>query len=267
MKLAIYNGRRYHYEVIGHILEYSKDRFEVDVFADATYDDGWLDFYKQNYTFKLCKLTYGFNGEEFACSDFNHSDYDKVILITDDDYTLPETPDNKVICIEHTNTERRRGSFNRITFKYRENIPLLYPVFSLPKLPKFDQLTVCSIGYNGRNFELKFKNVNFIKFSRENNLVPASYMIDTICRSHYILLYDYEKLYSSTSSSISLSLMAECLLLTDKSIISEYNIPGSVDYDSIDNLEFPTETQFLKVRDYLETATNNRNIIYNSLLK
>ena len=98
MKIAIFNGFHFHFEMFGYILQYCK----VKGYAPTVYTQedvhGWREFYMALFPTLHWK----------SCAQFmnEHAAYDHIVLATDDDRSFPLINKN-VICIDHHYTNRR----------------------------------------------------------------------------------------------------------------------------------------------------------------
>ncbi|NBX49393.1 hypothetical protein EBT25_05480 [bacterium] len=219
MKIAIYNGFPFHYEVIGHILEYCKSReYKVTVYSVTNNNWGWFDFY---------------GVQPYPVNEYTHEKYDRVFLLTDDDWSFPYTPDEKITCLEHVNYQRRSGDIKRVTFKHREGVPFIYFTFSIPRVPKSSTVRVGILG-GGKEQEIKFP-VEVIRFGRDNP-IQADEMLRILSTCHYLFLKNFTKSRWSSSGTLSMAFTCGCRLLTTKDIIDEYKLKSAVDYDATDTL-------------------------------
>jgi hypothetical protein len=96
MNIAIFNGFYFHFEMFGYIIDYcNKKNIKLDIYTPLNIDLGWIQFYKdiliKNDKIKFIEFT------SFPAKN----DYDKVILTTDDDKSIPDNIiTDKYICIE-----------------------------------------------------------------------------------------------------------------------------------------------------------------------
>ena len=104
MKIAIFNGFNFHFEMFGYIIEYCLlKNFKLDIFTPFELDLGWLSFY-QKFLIKDNKDITIKNVKEYPIKN----DYDHIILTTDDDRFFPDMLINeKFICIDHYHKIRR----------------------------------------------------------------------------------------------------------------------------------------------------------------
>lgn len=243
MKIAIYNGFPFHYETIGHLLEYCKSRHhDVTVFSKTENSWGWFDYY--DITPK-------------PIEEYRHDGYDRVILLTDDDWSFPVTPDEKIICIEHAMYQRRSGNMKRVTYKARPGVPFLFFTFSVPRVPK--TLRACILG-GFKEKECKKYSVETVVLGRENP-IDATEMMKVMSSCQYMLFLNYPKFWV-TSGALSMAFTCGCRLVTTKNIIDEYNLKTAIDYDATDELVSLDPADVYKEA---EEIIERRNQVYDSV--
>lgn len=244
MKIAVYNGFHFHYETIGHVLEYCNLRgHELVVYSKTEKNWGWFDHYG---------IT------PLSVEKYNHKDFDYVFLLTDDDWSFPVTPDEKVVCIEHTSYQRRSGNIKRITFsKSRPGVPFIFFTFSLPRTPK--TLRVCVLGAD-KDVALKYP-VEMVHFHR-GNPVDTTEMMRVISSCQYMSCLNYKK-PNSTPGAISMAFTCGCRLITTKNIIEKCGLKSAIDYDATDEL---VSMDPADVYEEAERMIKNRNDVYDSIL-
>ena len=104
MKIAIFNGFRFHFEMFGYILQYCKVKGYSPTVYTQEEPHGWKEFYTSLFPSLKWKSCVQFISE--------HTIYDYIILPTDDDRlfqpTSPKNPTSQnVICIDHNYVLRR----------------------------------------------------------------------------------------------------------------------------------------------------------------
>jgi hypothetical protein len=244
MKVAVYNGLTCHYETIGHISEYCKLRgHELVVYSRVEKSWGWFDYYG---------IT------PLPVEQYNHKEFDYVLLLTDDDWSFPLTPDEKIIFIEHASYQRRSGNVKRVTFKSRPGVPHIYFTFSVPKAPK--TLRVCVLGV-GKDSAIKYP-VEVVHFYHLKP-VDATEMMKVISSCQYMSLLNFTK-PESTSGSISMAFTCGCRLITTKNIIDEYGLKSAIDYDATDELVSIEDTT--DIYEEAERMIRQRNNVYDSII-
>ena len=144
MRFAAYNGFPFHFEVLGHVIEYCKG--QVDVYTVTEGSMGWIEYYGIS---------------PLAPSEFCPDKYDWIFLLTDDDWSFPDVDPDKVICIDHQYFVRRHGPYRRVSLCQRPDVPLVSATFTIPRVPKRDRVTVCMIGA-GKSQWIKYTGVDFV---------------------------------------------------------------------------------------------------------
>jgi hypothetical protein len=244
MKVAVYNGLPFHYEDIGHISEYCKLRgHDIVVYSKVEGSWGWFDYYGIS---------------PFPVETYNHKEFDYVFLLTDDDWSFPLTPDEKIICIDHASYQRRSGDIKRVTFKHRPGVPHIYFTFSVPKAPK--TLRVCVLGAC-KTMEVKYP-VEVVYIHR-GKPIDATEMMKVISSCQYMALLNSTKTIA-TSGSISMAFTCGCRLITNKNIIDEYGLKSAIDYDATDELVSMEDTT--DIYEESERMIEQRNHVYDSLM-
>jgi hypothetical protein len=104
-KIAIFNGFPFHYEMFGYIINYCKNNnYKLTIFTNFNNTLRWFEFYKKCKCFK----DYYFEFKEVDEFEEYKSTFDTIFLTTDDDFKLKnEWINDKYICIDHHNTNRR----------------------------------------------------------------------------------------------------------------------------------------------------------------
>lgn len=242
MKVAVYNGFPYHYETIGHIIEYCKSRqHELTVYSKTEKSWGWFEYY-------------GIKPK--PTEEYSHEGYDRVVLLSDNDWSFPVTPDEKIICIEHIQLQRRSGNMKRVTYKHREGVPFIFFAFSIPRLPKI--MRICVLG-DHKQRDCKY-SVETISISREKP-IDATEMMKIMSSSQYMLFLNFPN-FRCTSGTISMSLTCGCRLITTKNFIDEYGLTSALDYDKTDEL-VPMDPS--DVYEEAERVISERNLVYDSV--
>lgn len=242
MKVAVYNGFPFHYETIGHIVEYCKSRqYELDVYSKTENSWGWFDYY---------------GIQPKSPEEYTHEGFDRVFILTDDDWTFPVTPDEKIICIEHVDFQRRSGNIKRVTFKHRKGIPFTVFTWSIPRLPK--TLRICVLG-GQKNQTCKYP-IETVCIGRENP-IDATEMMRVLTSCQYMLLLNFPN-FHGTSGTISMSFTCGCRLITTKNFIDEYGLKSAIDYDATDELVSLDPSD---VYEEAERLIEQRNQVYDSL--
>jgi len=244
MKIAVYNGFPFHYETIGHVADYCKLRgHELVVYSKVENSWGWFDYYGIS---------------PLPVDQYIHKEFDHVFLLTDDDWSFPSTPDEKVICIEHVSYQRRSGDIKRVTFKSRPGVPFIFFTFSVPKAPK--TLRVCVLGAC-KTTELKY-TVDVVYIHR-GKPIDATEMMKVISSCQYMSYLNYTK-PKSTSGAISMAFTCGCRLITTKDVIEEYELKSAIDYDATDEL---VSLDPADVYEEAERLIEQRNTVYDTFIR
>jgi hypothetical protein len=244
MKVAVYNGFPFHYETIGHVIDYCKLRgHELVVYSKVENSWGWFDYYG------IMPL---------PVEKYNHKEFDHVFLLTDDDWSFPLTPDEKIICIEHVPYQRRSGNIKRVTFKERPGVPFIFFTFTVPKAPK--TLRICVLGA-GKDVALKYP-VEVVYIHRDNP-IDATEMMKVMSSCQYMSYLNYTK-PKSTSGAMSMAFTCGCRLITTRNIIDEYSLKSAIDYDTTDEL---VSLDPADVYEEAERIIDHRNSVYDSLVR
>ena len=243
MKVAVYNGLPCHYDTIGHISEYCTLRgHELVVYSKTEQSWGWFDYYGIS---------------PLPVEQYTHKEFDYVFLLTDDDWSFPLTPDEKIICIEHTSYQRRSGYIKRVTFKKRPGVPFIFFTFSVPRSPK--TLRVCVLG---RDKDVAIKYTVEVVHFYHGKPVDATEMMRVISSCQYMSYLNYTKV-NSTASAMSMAFTCGCRLITTKNVIEEYGLTSAIDYDTTDELVSMDPSDVYEEADRI---IKTRNAVYDSLM-
>lgn len=248
MRFAAYNGFPFHFELIGHILEYCNR--DVDVYSGTHGSMGWIEYYGIS---------------PIPLLEFDESKYDWIFLLTDDDWSFPNVDPAKVICIDHYYQTRRHGPYNRVSLCKRSDGPLISSTFRIPRLTKRDKVTVCMIGA-GKHDRIKYTGVDFVCIGRGFNPKCASEMIHIMSISHYCLFLGYDFRSIGTSGCIPLALMTGCIILTTSDAIDFYGLDSMIDYNATETLELPSTERTERVYKEHDKLVKERNRIYDSII-
>jgi len=175
MKIAIYNGFLFHYEMYGYIIHYCKEKkYDLTIFSAMNpniSDNNFLDFYKKidlffDYHFEVRKSTEFYNMFDM---------FDIVFLITDDDSSFDKSNlalNRKVICIEHFFLDRCPSINNKIATRpfdsnyYRDWALPCYPITN-KKYSNIDNKNCIYIAIVGTTY-MKY-NTNVMNRIKHNN--------------------------------------------------------------------------------------------------
>ena len=116
MRIAIFNGFLFHYEMFGYLIDFCrKMKYDLTVYWGIGFDHGYEELYRRifnDYPFEIR------SGREFLrMTAKQRSAFDIVFLITDDDYEFDKTNEEnnrRTICIEHSYKNRCPQLLNKI---------------------------------------------------------------------------------------------------------------------------------------------------------
>jgi len=256
-KIAIYNGFPFHYEMIGYIINYCiLKNIQLDIYTETGNNMDWLKFYLLTFpknSFRLKKK-----------NDYNpFNDYTKIILLTDDDFHFKnEWINNKIICIDHDEKNRRDQIDIHIGTRYYPFRPYLdwalqvYKIIDINEKINISKKNIVLIGNNVRYFKTthinrikNFEDYNFILIDRfvydyiDNSVKERSNitiysqistikMIDILKESQYVFITDIEdKNKERISASIPLSLNCLCNMIMPKEMNKYYNFKSVIEYE------------------------------------
>ena len=292
MKVALFNGFPFHYEMFAYVLDYcSNNSIKVDCYTNKVNDLGWFNIFERDYNIKSW----------YSINSFKPSEYDYVFLLTDDDYSYMPfwNKTTKVIVIEHCGTRILNLPAYKILqtrqFKLRhppsDPMSWVVPVWNNVLYSKYANLTVLCIGRSAprRTSELStlfsnFSNIHFIIINRNLNFtenipnittytsINAENMIEIAAKSHYILLlpnYNTDHENISMSASVPLAYSVGTPLLMTKQFAKGYGFNGIVSmpekYPFI--LKMPSEDQIAKCMTGRSELLERRDSVFNSILE
>ena len=137
MKIAIFNGFTFHYEMFGYIIYYCKYKgYELTVFKPNRndQDQGYIGFYNQHYG--SYRVTY----KDIGLFENEKHVFDAIFLVTDDDPhfdTGNRIINEKTICIDHSYRIRSPIFSKRIAVRpfaagyYRDWALPMYPILDI----------------------------------------------------------------------------------------------------------------------------------------
>lgn len=285
MKIAVFNGLDCHYEMYGYIIDYCyNNKYELHIYNTYINEMGWIDFYKKKYPDYL-KL--------FHTQYFNIvNDYDKIILITDDDPFFLDSwlkyIDHKVICIDHYKDKRRFNISKHINVRYfpnRSTDDWVLPVFRLIDIEdkkRISKNNVILLGKNVDSFDIKkivdYEKYNFIlcarkierKFVEFKNVtcyeeISTEDMIDFLKISDYVLVTDTnDHIAKSMSGCIPLALDCLCTLVMSEKMAKYYNLNSVITFND-DKIKL-TNVNYKKVDNDLKNYISKRDEIFDRYL-
>jgi hypothetical protein len=304
--IAIYNGLECHHEMIGHALEYCKEKqFKPIVYYNEKSLYSWMNYYKELFG-EFIHYPYTQYSNDILFKDHINA----TLLLTDDDYNFPESiiQPNKVICIDHFHIIRRIRNLKRIDirpFERTHNDKWVLPVYGnimhehkRSLLQNQTKLRIACIG-EGAIFDIEyiktqltnFNEIEFYLFYREDipylrslaNEYPnihlsialsCNQLIDILKQCHYSLFVPYPILshmyhYEKISGSIPLAFATGCRIITLKSLADQFKLDSCfiIDHPSGPvQLPFVTDPDLNGVYQELDELRRRRNKWYDALL-
>jgi hypothetical protein len=290
MKVAVINGFHFHYEMIGHVLDYCKNKLiEVDCYTNMQSDMGWFSLYNEYYNIS----------QWFSLSNFIPSKYEYTFILTDDDgfYNKSWNTQTKIIVIEHCSTRQLKlPAYKTLQIRqFNHRIPQsdpnawVVPIWDFRPSDKYTDLTVTCIGgcspRNKTDLTSIFSNFIKIQFNIINrynvfdtslpnvkiyNSIDTNEMLTIAAKSHYILLlpnYNSSHKDISMSASIPIAYSVGTPILMSQSFAIAYGYKGIVVLsESLMNLTYPTEEQMNHYREGKNDLRKQRDDVFNSIL-
>jgi len=251
MKIALFNGFNFHYEMYGYIIYFCKiNKHELTIFSDSDIHN-WIDFY--NHAFN------DFNIEYKKCSFFESlkNDYDIIFLTTDNDNRFKnvwiDQSKKNIICIDHDYNIRRTNInlfYHIATRPFSEN----YRKWALPCYPLINthskielmdktQINDVNVSILGGNMNYDYRTIN--RLSSNSNIV-----LHIISRRvnnsilNYISKNITVKMYSNISAIELFNLINKCKYIFADSTTSTNHIEGKCMSGSIP-IAFSTLNQLI----------------------
>ena len=278
MKLALFNGFPFHYEMFGYLIHYCKImNHELTIYCYPNHDMSWLTFYYSMYT--------------FVCKDVSlfHNDYDYIFLTTDDDPNYPGDV-HKTICIDHYYKIRSPQYAKRITTRPFDERPYalpVYPIFNDKK--RLDEIVVAIIGGHTAKYDIDTINrivsdkpIVIKVVSRVAHIdlfqgckfpvqcykgISTFEMIDLVERSSYLLVdVTLPKTHTNESMSGSIPLAFSTLtpLIISKETNSYYKFKNCIEYED-DIVLKEIDTTLLKAER--DAMIQHNHSVLNELVK
>lgn len=288
MKLAIYNGFPFHHEMFGYIMEYSvSNGHTLDVYTQTRGELGWIKFY--NDTFPSVKI--------LPLSSFGISDYDWIILTTDDDFSFNDKKYINVIAIDHSNQLRRSTISYHIgtrPFLARPELNWVIPTFNICDDHKiFQQIHIAVIGVqlhlndshtietvermmntisnDNIVFHIIRRQINMKLFEKYNNVVihqgiSVQEMINILYRTSYVLITEHNHyLDNCMSGSIPLAFSTLNQLILPKEMNERYKFTSSITYDKGEKIHL-CEPNINEVKKERALIIQHRNDTFKNIL-
>jgi GR25 family glycosyltransferase involved in LPS biosynthesis len=294
MKIAIFNGFNFHFEMFGYIIDYClKRNIQLDIYTQIELDLGWLSFYKN----KIIK-----DSKDIAIikASFypSNNNYDHIILTTDDDRFFPDMLINeKFICIDHYHKIRRFTVPYHITtrnFHSRKICDWALPVYKLTdvteKNEKSKKQIICIGRFcptNIKNFSKlfgdQFESITFYFIDRhieENkhryqgysniscmNELDTELLVKLLISSDYVFITKENKDHIDVSMSAAIPLAFNCLcqIIMPKEMKENYGFKSVLAYE--DNSEIKLEKpNFNLINEELEELIEHKMTVFDKYL-
>ena len=269
MKIAIFNGFAFHYEMFGYIIDYCLSKnIELDIYTVNVYDINWLEYYN---------LFFHKNINYYPINRFNYiiNDYNVVILTTDDEklYNI-ELNKNKLICIDHCYNNRRPYVPIHIGTRFyhtRPDLDYALPVYRIMRLQNKKELLknvkqtniLCIGKYNCQDtidtLKKRFNNFNELNFIfidrylndfctldepniKKYNRLNTVNMIGLLAQSHYVYIsmVHLDHIAKSMSGAIPLAFNCLCQLIMPKEMNKYYNFKSAITYTKNESITLST---------------------------
>ena len=258
-KIAVFNGFAFHYEMIGYLIDYCVSKnIQLDIYTETVDNMDWLKFYLLTFpknSFKLKKM-----------QDYRPiNGYTKVVLLTDDDFNFKdEWINEKVICIDHDQNNRREKIKSHIGTRFYPFRPKLdwalqvYKIIDVQEKIKISKNNIVIIGNNVRYFKPKyiskirnFEKYNFILIDRfihtylDDNIrelenitiydkLSTIDMIKILKENSYLFISDImDKKKERISASIPLALNCLCTMIIPKEMNDYYKFKSAIEYEDM----------------------------------
>ena len=262
--------------MIGYLIEYCviKNIF-LDVYTETVDNMDWLKFYLLTFPKKSFKL-------KKICDYTPTNDYTKVILLTHDDFHFKnEWINEKVICIDHNECNRREKINIHIGVRFFSIRPTLdwalqvYKIIDIKEKIRISNNNIVVIGNNVRYFKPEyitkiknFEKYNFIFIDRYidtyldvkirelknitiHNKLSTVDMVKILKENSYVFLSDIEdKKSEKISASIPLALNCLCTMIMPKGMNDYYKFKSAIEYEDMIEIIEPTHEKVLEDLDY-----------------
>jgi GR25 family glycosyltransferase involved in LPS biosynthesis len=297
MKVSIFNGFNFHYEMIGYVIDYFKSNILLDIYTPiSNISIEWKEYYENVFNIKL---------NWYNVNDYDPANYDNIILLTDDDYSFKEewlkNHSTKIICINHNGSRIRRRTSYHIGTRYFNLRPQCnwaipsYQIINIEEKKKIlkenNKINILMLGTqntpHSENILISlFDNFDDIEFHIINRMIPYKYtkqnisiyqncsvdaMISIAKKCDYILCVDYtlenghinkQPIHNSMSSSVPLSFSIGCQLIIPSAWNDYYKFKSAITYD--DMIHLNKETKLNDIYDELNEIILHRNNTFNN---
>lgn len=295
MKICIFNGFPFHYEMFGYIIEYCEQKgISLDIYTEFENNVGWLRWYEKKYSNTITIYEH---------TKIDKAKYDYFFLTTDDDYKLKlNHSKNKVVCINHYYLMRRPEFEFHVgvrQFNDRLDLPFAMPCFNVinanEKRKLLQNETKINIVLLGRHnlpqnktiLESIFNNTSSIKFYVINRFVgyellqnedldivyyqncSAFELINILCKSHYVLNLSNHipHMDKSMSGSIPLSFSCLCQLIIPTSWNEFYKFKTAITYDLSEQIILSSLIDGNTIQEEREAFISKRNNVFDNIIE
>lgn len=291
MKVAVFNGFQFHYELFGCLMEYAKERnIELALFSECVNALGWFDTYSNHF------------GVSYAIHPpraYRPSEFEYTILPTDDDKKFKRSwTGTKLIVFEHMKSRYMPYACAHARISMRDfgrADEWMVPLWKIPARPKPSQLTVVAVGNNCPSHpdELRvlfpnYEQIRFVLINRRpapNTLdsihwsscpnvtlrenIDACSMLDEAASAHWLLFLpkNAHQLTDATSAIVALAYGARVPLLAASEYVESYRLDGMVALNSEVPLDFPSESVRAAVEAQSQALIERRNRVLDGVLQ
>jgi hypothetical protein len=285
MRIAIFNGFEFHYEMFGYLIDFFKNAGdkgnEIHLYSEQKNNMDWFRYYLTKFP-KTCKL--------FHYTTFSPSLYDIIIILTDcDPFWKKQWASNRVLCIDHSSLNRRPEipEIKHIATRYfpsHASLSWCLPVMRMIDLEQKKKIVnprkmVC-IGSHVKDKKISdlakgSTDLEIVLIDR--HLDPVSYqeipnvtcikqcstidMIEHLSTAMYVYVSDVnvDHFENIMSSSIPLALNNLCSLIIPAQMNQYYNISSAL---TVENMKLVhTSQQIDLVHNDLENYLSRRNAV------
>jgi len=255
MKIALFQGLTFHYEILGYAIDFCKT-YQYDFTIYSPMSEEWRDFYQ--YMFGELKWISNIN-------EFNPDNYDQIVVLTDDDRAFKaEWHSMKCLRIDHAAGIIRTPTIPKgVAIRPNPNMPDLLWALPCYRIIVADEkqrlirdqprINVVSIGMNVPTEEQLmeiFQNFEDINFHIVARSIPDKYtkpniftyenasvtvMMNLLCVSDYVFcaLIHFRELYVDLcmNGSIPMAFSTGCRLLLPRVLEGGYGFKTPLYYD------------------------------------
>ena len=287
MKIAIYNGFSFHYEMFGYIIHYCKTKnYDLTIYSDDNL--GYKEYYK---------FIYSNEYRSVSLFDSEKKMYDYIFLTTDDDwsYKINDIEINrKTICIDHYHKIRNPAFEKRIATRPFSNerkwalpvypinqdinqnndneihIVLLsddnkYSIHILNRLQSSKKIILYAIARNmtidkfqGLNMDIRIcKNINATDLI--NILLKTSFIITDVSQSkNYVS--------DNMSGAIPLAFSTLTPLIISKETNAYYKFKNVIEFDSVGPIQLH-DINMDNLKKERDEMIQNNHLLFDSIIE